>query len=127
MRFEKITCDGCGADLTTCSNSVDYRLVLYSEEKPGYGDGFYTCMMIYPPVDRQYHFCGLHCLDRWRDRERLFAKLRKERSDQWAEERGTKIDGRIISYPRPPTEVLKEWESECRAAADQAFPLGRRS
>lgn len=38
MRFEKITCDGCGADLTTRSNSVDYRLVLYSEEKPGYGD-----------------------------------------------------------------------------------------
>lgn len=38
MRFEKITCDGCGSDLTTRSNSVDYRLVLYSEEKPGYGD-----------------------------------------------------------------------------------------
>ena len=50
----KVTCDGCGRDLTTRTNSVDYRLVLGSESKPGRGSGVYTDKMIYPPVDRDY-------------------------------------------------------------------------
>lgn len=70
MKSEKVTCDGCGADLTTRANSVDYRLILASESKPGYGPGAYTDMMIYPAIERAHHFCGLSCLDRWRDRER---------------------------------------------------------
>jgi hypothetical protein len=70
MRETKVTCDGCGHDLSVRTNSVDYRLVLQSESKPGSGDGFYTDMVIYPSVDRAYHFCALECLDRWRDRER---------------------------------------------------------
>jgi hypothetical protein len=66
-KIVKVTCDGCGADITTRSNSVDYRLVLKSESKPGYGSGSYTDMLIDPPVDRDYYFCGLRCLDLWRD------------------------------------------------------------
>lgn len=129
MRIEKVTCDSCGKDLTVRTNSVDYRLVLKSESKPGYGPGFYTDMGIYPPVDRIYHFCALKCLDHWRDHERLYAKLRAAKSDAWAEEHGTVVgtaglDNRPLrSYPCPPEDVLKAWEAECRAEASATFPL----
>lgn len=123
MREEKVVCDACGKDLTVRTNCVDYRLVLGSESKPGYGTGFYTSMGIYPPVDRTYHFCALKCLDLWRDHERLYAKLRKEKSDQWAETHGTKHEGGMRSYPVPPDDVQAAWESECRAVAAGAFPL----
>ena len=124
MRDEKITCDGCGSDLTTRSNSVDYRLVLGSESKPGYGAGVYTDMMIYPPIDRTHHFCDLGCLDHWRGRELEYNRLRKDRSDQWAETYGTKDDdGRVRSYPCPPEAILETWRTECRAAALTAFPI----
>ena len=120
----KITCDGCGYDLTTRSNSVDYRLVLAAESKPSYGAGAYTDMMIYPPVDRSYYFCGLGCLDHWRSRERYSNALRHERYDEWASEHGTKDnDGRVRSYPSPPQEILGAWESEWEAAALAAFPM----
>jgi hypothetical protein len=66
VKTVKVTCDGCGADLTTRSNSVDYRLVLFAENKPGNGSGVYTDMGIGPPVDRTYYFCRLDCMDRWR-------------------------------------------------------------
>lgn len=124
MRVEQVTCDGCGADLTTRSNSVDYRLVLASEGKPGHGAGFYTDMMIYPPVDRAHHFCDLSCLDHWRDRERHYGKLRGERSEEWKNEHGTKdATGRVRSYPSPSEHILKAWDTECRAAALAAFPV----
>lgn len=67
MEDRKVTCDGCGADLTVRTNSVDYRLVLAAESKPGYGSGVYTDVMIYPPIDRPHHFCRLECLDKWRN------------------------------------------------------------
>lgn len=123
MKTVKVVCDGCGSDLTTRTNSVDYRLVLDSENKPGYGAGFYTDMGIYPAVDRPYHFCGLKCLDRWRDHERVYASERKRRSDQWADEKGTRHEGGMRSYPAPPDDILKSWDAECRAAANAAFPL----
>lgn len=66
MRSETVLCDGCGRDLTTRTNMIDYRLVLAAEEKPGGGSGIYTAMMICPPIDRPHHFCGLGCLDDWR-------------------------------------------------------------
>lgn len=66
MKTVEIKCDTCESDLTYKSNMVDYRLVLGSEEKPGDGHGgAYTAMMIYPPVDRTHHFCGLVCLAKW--------------------------------------------------------------
>lgn len=65
MRTEKVVCDDCGEDLSTTTNSVDYRLLLKSESKPGYGSGFYTDMLITPAIDRPHHFCDLSCLRRW--------------------------------------------------------------
>jgi hypothetical protein len=123
MRTEKVKCDGCGADLTVRTNIEDYRLVLASESKPGYGAGVYTCMGAYPPVERAHHFCGLDCLDLWSDRRRLRAKLRGERLDQWREEHGTRKDGRIFSWPGPPRDVSATWDSEAHAAALAAFPF----
>jgi len=67
----KVTCDGCGDDITATGNSVDYRLVLESELLPqwwqirGESGGSCTDMMIYPPIKGRRHFCGLKCLDVW--------------------------------------------------------------
>lgn len=120
----RVTCDGCGSDLTTRSNSVDYRLVLAAQSKPGYGPGFYTDMMIYPPVDRAYYFCGLGCLDHWRDREHHENALWEAWMDSWKEENGSKNeDGSISSYPEPPQETREACKAEFEAAALAAFPM----
>ena len=75
MRDDTITCDGCGRDITYTGNSVDYRLILASESKPRRGDGsVITDMMIYPDLDRPCHFCGLLCLDKWRNEKRKDAR-----------------------------------------------------
>lgn len=64
MKETKITCDGCGKDLTTTGNSVDYRLALVNEAIPS-GGGAVTDMMVYPPIERNVHFCGMRCLKAW--------------------------------------------------------------
>ncbi len=120
-----VTCDGCGADLTTRSNSVDYRLVLSSESKPGYGGGAYTDMMIYPPVDRDYYFCRLGCLDHWRAREKHREAAQKERFDEWSAKNGTKLGEGWTSYPNLPQEEIKRWHTEAEASALAAFPMDR--
>ena len=122
----KVTCDGCGHDLTTRSNSVDYRLLLAAESKPGYGTGFYTDMMIYPPVDRTYYFCGLQCLDHWRNRKHHEIALWKVWWDKWKDVNGTKReDGRISSYREPPREMMEARKAEFEAAALAAFPMSK--
>jgi hypothetical protein len=130
MKKVEITCDGCGRDLTTTSNSVDYRLVLASESKPGYGSGFYTDMMVYPPVDRAHHFCDLACLDHWRSREYHKSGLWREWNENWKTEHGTKHqrlsgEGFTWSYPVPPDDVVKEREAAFEAKALEAFPMQR--
>ncbi len=120
----KITCDGCGADLTTRSNSVDYRLVLASEGKPGYGAGAYTDMMIYPPVARDFYFCGLGCLDHWRSREHHQSAAWKDANETWKEKTGHKdAKGRINSWQSMPDEMREKLNAEFSAAALAAFPL----
>ncbi len=122
----KVTCDGCGTDITTRTNVADYRLVLGSETKPGYGAGVYTSMAIPPPVDRAYYFCDLGCLDHWRSREHHETSLRMAWWDKWREERGTRgSDGRFLSYPTPAHEVQKACDEEFKAAALVAFPMQR--
>lgn len=66
MKTETVKCDGCACDLTYTGNSVDYRIVLASERLPH--DPAYavvTDMMIYPPIPRTAHFCGMKCLLKW--------------------------------------------------------------
>lgn len=64
MKAVEVTCDGCGRDLTTTGNSIDYRLALANERLPSRG-GCVTDMMIYPPIKRDAHFCGMACLKKW--------------------------------------------------------------
>jgi hypothetical protein len=82
------TCDACGKDLTTTGNCVDYRLIVGSENIPTVG-GFVTAMGKYPPTDRTYYFCGLYCMDVWRDAAREKAKRRKEWIDANSNELGS--------------------------------------
>lgn len=125
MQKTEITCDGCGADLTTRTNSVDYRLVLFAESKPGYGSGVYTDMLIAPPVDRPCHFCRLECLDHWRGRENYRAGLLREWGERWKREHGTEYGGNFRSYPCPPDQIRKARDMEIDAAALEAFPMTR--
>lgn len=119
-----VTCDGCGRDLTTRTNCVDYRLVLAAEGKPGHGDGFYTAAMIYPPVDRAYYFCALKCLDHWRSREHHKADLWKTWHEKWKDEHGTRDEeGRIWSYPCTPEDLRVKLNAQFEAAALVAFPM----
>ena len=62
----KVTCDGCGRDLTHTSNSIGYRLALKVERLQTAG-GAVTDVMIYPPLDRDAYFCGTLCLSDWWD------------------------------------------------------------
>ena len=127
MRISKVTCDGCGRDLTSRTNMVDYRLRLTSEDKPGYGAGAYTAMGIYPSIDRDFHFCALRCLDHWRSRENHEAALWKSFYDKWKEEHGTNHDngrgGVYYSTPGTPDELHKRNKIEFAAAALEAFPM----
>ena len=69
--IHQITCDGCGADLTYTNNCQGYRLVLAFQEKPTTpGVGAVTLLAVKPPISQAHHFCGLRCLDRWRDANR---------------------------------------------------------
>jgi|SRR5580692_429533 hypothetical protein len=125
-KIVKVTCDGCGHDLTTRSNSVDYRLVLAAESKPGCGAGAYTDMMIYPPVDRTYYFCGLECLDHWRGRSNHRSALWRQQHEKWIDERGTRkgVNGALYtSYPEMPEEMRERLNAEFEAAALVAFPM----
>lgn len=124
MRIETVTCDGCGADITTRSNSVDYRLVLGSESKPGHGAGFYTAMMISPAIDRAFHFCDLGCLDHWSGRRRHRDQLSAEWWETWKREHGsTDQSGRCFSYPSPPNDVIEPARAQFEADALAAFPI----
>jgi len=64
MREIKITCDGCGEDITEAGHRPQYRLILSQEKMPN-NTGFEYAVMVYPPLKRSMHFCGLGCLSKW--------------------------------------------------------------
>jgi hypothetical protein len=123
MRKTEITCDGCGADITTTGNSVDYGLVLASEAKPHSGRGFCTDVMICPPIKCAHYFCRLACLDRWTDRRRYKDSLWNKATEQWKEEHGACIGDRLFSYPCRPQEMTEMLDKQFTAAAIEAFPM----
>src|SRR6185312_9710099 len=131
-RKTEFTCDGCGEDLTYTGNCEDYYLVVtYGSKQPWYvkeglRGGAVTSMAKSPPVDRDYYFCDLKCLDYWRSRRHHFEKLTATWWDQWKAERGTPDrDGKIRSYPCPAEETWKARNAEFEAAALVAFPMSR--
>ena len=65
MIKKEIKCDNCEADLSTTTNSIDYRLHLHDEKMASQG-GVVTDMMKYPNLkDGDCHFCWLGCLKMW--------------------------------------------------------------
>lgn len=59
-----ITCDECGADLTTTSNCEGYRLALVNERIPPQ-EGLVTAMAAYPIIENDAYFCCWGCLSAW--------------------------------------------------------------
>ena len=59
-----IRCDNCGKDLTSTTNSVDYRLELRPIEISAW-EGAVSDAMVYPPIEEQADFCGIDCLREW--------------------------------------------------------------
>ena len=121
----EVTCDGCGCDITTRSNMVDYRLVLCSESKPGNGAGVYTAMHIPEPIARAHYFCRMPCLDLWRDRERHEAKLWADWWEKWKAAKGEKLGERMYSYPEPSQEIRAACRAQFEADALAAYPMQR--
>ena len=61
-----ISCDGCGDDLTSTGNEVDYRLALESQRLPIHSN-LVTQMGAYPAIKKNAYFCDLRCLRKWID------------------------------------------------------------
>lgn len=66
--IHKITCDGCGNDLTSTDYVPGFRLTLRSECLPFTGHTM-ACAMVYPPIKEPVHFCTIKCLRLWLDEE----------------------------------------------------------
>ena len=76
QKTSPIICDGCGGDITTTGNSIDFRLKLstYSPMawfvKEGRNNGMMTDALIYPSIDGTKHFCNsLNCVKAWLGKE----------------------------------------------------------
>jgi hypothetical protein len=66
MLTQKVTCDHCCADITDTGNELGYRLNLSAERLLINCKAMaVTAMMVYPPINRDHHFCGLNCLREW--------------------------------------------------------------
>jgi hypothetical protein len=64
MLTQSLICDQCGADLHGGGNVPAYRLCL-SAQRISTGSGPVADVLAYPPIERDYHFCGLRCLAEW--------------------------------------------------------------
>lgn len=62
--MREVKCDNCKRDISTSTNSEDWRLALINQAIPSRSE-VVTDMMMSPPLYRDYHFCGLHCLKEW--------------------------------------------------------------
>ena len=106
MKTERITCDGCGADLKPPRR---YWLSLHPEGVHRAG-----------AIMRDHHFCELGCLDQWRSRGQHIALAWHE----WRESRVV-VRGNLRCHPPPTEEERAEVAAEFEAAALAAFPMRR--
>lgn len=63
-RTETVTCDQCGANLTSTGNCEGWRIVLANQRIPSRGS-VVTAMAKYPHLNQDYYFCGTRCLSEW--------------------------------------------------------------
>jgi hypothetical protein len=124
-RTTEITCDGCATDITYTRNCEDYYLVVTHGSKQSRGIVL-TLVAKQPPVDRDYYFCDLKCLDHWRARKHHFEQASSEWWERWKDEHGSRDrDGKIRSFPCPPREITDARNADFEAAALAAFPMSR--
>jgi len=64
MREVKITCDGCGKDITNTAQMPAFRLHLLAESLPHTSNSVYS-VRVYPPIKRDCYFCDTECLKSW--------------------------------------------------------------
>lgn len=62
--MKQINCDYCESDLTVSEGITKYRLDLICTACQHVG-GNVLDVYIYPPLDKDLHFCGLGCLNRY--------------------------------------------------------------
>jgi hypothetical protein len=60
----KITCDGCGKDITTTTQMPAFRLHLSAECLPNTSRMIYA-VLVYPPIESDCYFCDIECLQHW--------------------------------------------------------------
>jgi hypothetical protein len=60
----KITCDGCGKDLSDFGAMPDYYLHLSPVRGKNSG-GIVYAVCCYPDIEKSMDFCGLVCLGKW--------------------------------------------------------------
>jgi hypothetical protein len=70
MKKCEITCDSCKRNISFTGNSIDYRLALINEKIPSRG-GAVSDMYMLPLIEDNAHFCGLGCLKKWINNDRL--------------------------------------------------------
>jgi len=64
MEKVEVTCDHCGADITTTGKTPAFRLHLSAERLPHTSGAVYA-VLVHPPLDADCHFCNLACLKDW--------------------------------------------------------------
>lgn len=57
-----INCDNCSIDLSHDNGADVYMIKLKNQQLAHGGGDMRYDIMIYPPLDRDYHFCGIECL-----------------------------------------------------------------
>jgi len=68
-------CDCCNDDITVTGKMPKFRFRLTAEELPSDIGGLMYAVHVPPPIDRDYHFCSMECLNSWvRDRVTLGKK-----------------------------------------------------
>ena len=64
--IKSICCDGCEKEMSKETPSpADYGLVLSCKDFNTRRGGLVHSVMVYPILERDHHFCGLKCLNKW--------------------------------------------------------------
>jgi len=65
VKVLKVTCDGCGRDLSSTGNSDDKRIMMCMEFIPNPGPTSTALAVADPLPQSPCHFCSLECLKVW--------------------------------------------------------------
>jgi len=64
-KTEKVICDQCEKDISYRDNTMEYRILLKSEEMPLYATvEAFNMVYIKPAISETMHFCSITCLNK---------------------------------------------------------------